>query len=54
MYSIPFINKIRKNPPALIRALQENEDGSLNWIINGVDIRNIENWTISKIDLDSF
>ncbi len=54
MYSIPFINKIRKNPPALIRTLQYNEDGSMNWLINGIDIRKVENWSISKIDLDSF
>ncbi len=54
MYSIPFINKIRKNPPALLRTLQKNEDGTLNWVINGIDVRNVENWSISKIDLDSF
>ena len=54
MYSIPFINKIRKNPPAMIRTLHKNEDGSLNWIVNGVDIRDVNNWSISKIDLDSF
>lgn len=54
MHSIPFINKIRKNPPALLRTLQKNEDGTLNWIINGIDVRKVENWSISKIDLDSF
>ena len=54
MVSIPFINKIRKNPPALVRTLQTNEDGSLNWNIGGVDIRKVENWTINKFDLDSF
>lgn len=52
--SIPFINKIRKNPPALVRTLQTYEDGSLNWNIGGVDIRKVENWTINKFDLDSF
>ena len=54
MVSIPFINKIRKNPPALVRTLQTNEDDSLNWNIGGVDIRKVENWTINKFDLDSF
>lgn len=54
MFPIPFINKIRKNPPALLRTLQTNEDGSLNWIINGKDIRNVSNWSINKLDLDSF
>ena len=54
MVSIPFINKIRKSPPALVRTLQTNEDGSLNWTIGGVDIRKVENWTINKFDLDSF
>ncbi len=54
MISIPFINKIRKNPPALVRTLQTYEDGSLNWNIGGVDIRKVENWTINKFDLDSF
>lgn len=54
MLSIPFINKFRKNPPALLRTLKTNHDGSLNWIIDGVDIRKVENWSISKFDLDSF
>lgn len=54
MVSIPFINKIRKNPPALVRTLQTNKDGSLNWIIGGVDIRKVEKWSINKFDLDSF
>ena len=52
--SIPLINKIRKNPPALVRTLQRHEDGSLNWCVNGVDIRRVENWNLSKLDLDSF
>lgn len=54
MLSVPFINTIRKNPPALVRTLQTNQDGSLNWNIGGVDIRRVENWTINKFDLDSF
>ena len=54
MMSIPLINKIRKNPPALVRTLQTNEDGSLNWNVGGVDIRKVENWMINKFDLDSF
>ena len=54
MVPIPFINKIRKNPPALVRTLRTCEDGSLNWIIGGVDMRKVENWTINKFDLDSF
>ena len=54
MVSIPFINKIRKNPPALIRTLQTDQDGNLDWIIGGMDIRKVENWTINKLDLDSF
>ena len=54
LYPIPFINKIRKNPPALLRTLQTNEDGSLNWSVNGIDIRNVSNWSINKLDLDSF
>lgn len=54
MHSIPFINKIRKNPPVLVRTLQTNQDGDLNWIVNGIDIRKVENWSISKLDLDSF
>lgn len=54
MVSIPLINKIRKNPPALVRTLQTNKDDSLNWNIGGVDIRKAENWTINKFDLDSF
>ncbi|MFW5891296.1 MAG: GNAT family N-acetyltransferase, partial [bacterium] len=54
MYTIPFINKIRKNPPGLVRTLQKHEDGKLNWIINGIDIRDVNNWSISKFDLDSF
>lgn len=52
--SIPFINRIRRNPPVLLRTLQKNADGSLNWVINGVDIRKVENWTLSKLDHDSF
>lgn len=54
MFSIPFINKIRKNPPAIIRTLQTGQDGNLDWNIGGKDIRKIENWTINKFDLDSF
>lgn len=54
MFSIPFINKIRKNPPALIRTLQTDQDGNLDWNIGGMDIRKVENWTINKLDLDSF
>ena len=54
MVSIPFINKIRKNPPSLIRTLQTDQNGNLDWIIEGRDIRNAENWSIYKIDLDSF
>lgn len=53
-HSIPFINKVRKNPPALVRTLLKNEDGSLNWCVNGLDIRKVENWNLSKLDLDSF
>lgn len=53
-HSIPFINRIRKNPPALVRTLQKNEDGSLNWCVNGLDIRKVENWNLGKLDLDSF
>ena len=53
-HSIPFINKIRKNPPALVRTLQRNEDGSLDWCVNGLDIRRVVNWNLSKLDLDSF
>lgn len=53
-HSIPLINKIRKNPPALVRTLLKNEDGSLNWCVNGLDIRRVENWNLSKLDLDSF
>jgi len=52
--SIPLINKIRKNPPALVRTLLKNGDGSLNWCVNGLDIRKVENWNLSKLDLDSF
>lgn len=54
MVSIPFINKIRKNPPAILRTLQTDQDGNLNWSIGGVDIRKVENWIINKLDLDSF
>lgn len=52
--SIPFINRIRRNPPVLLRTLQKNVDGSLNWVINGIDIRKVENWSLSKLDHDSF
>lgn len=54
MVSIPFINKIRKNPPSLIRTLQTDQNGNLDWNIEGKDIRKAENWSIYKIDLDSF
>lgn len=54
MVSIPFINKIRKNPPVLVRTLQTDKEGNLDWFINGVDIRKVENWQINKMDLDSF
>lgn len=54
LYSIPFINKMRKNPPALLRTLQTNADGSLNWNINGIDIREVINWSINKLDIDDF
>lgn len=54
MISIPFINKIRKNPPALLRTLQHDANGELDWVINGIDIRNVNNWSITKFDLDSF
>jgi len=53
-YKIPFINKIRKNPPALVRTLQTKTDGTLNWIINGIDIRDVKNWELNKFDGDSF
>lgn len=52
--SIPFVNEVRKNPPALIRTLQTNSNGSLDWIVNGLDVRHVENWNITKFDLDSF
>lgn len=52
--SIPFINKIRNNPPSLLRTLKYSENNMLDWNIEGVDIREISNWSIDKIDLDSF
>lgn len=51
---IPFLNKFRKNPPALIRTLKTKIDGSLDWSINGLDIRKISNWELHKFDGDSF
>jgi len=54
LYSIPFINKVRKNPPALVRTLQTKADGSLNWFVNGLDIRDVKNWEVNKFDGDSF
>lgn len=53
-WSIPFINKIRNNPPALLRTLQCDDQGNLDWIINGLDVRDINKWSITKFDLDSF
>ena len=52
--AIPFINKIRKNPPVIVRSLQQNEKGEIDWIVNGLDIRDVNNWLLSKYDGDSF
>ena len=54
MHKIPYINKIRKNPPVIVRTLISNSDGSLNWTINGTDIKKNKNWSINKFDGDSF
>ena len=54
MFKIPFINTIRKNPPVIVRSLKTKEDGSIDWMINGLDIRKPENWIINKYDGDSF
>lgn len=53
-YPIPFLSKFRKNPPALVYSVQLNEEGYRNWIINGIDIRDINNWNLSRIDMDSY
>ena len=52
--SIPFISKIRKNPPVIVRSLQKNEKKEIDWIVNGLDIRDVNNWALSKFDGDSF
>lgn len=54
LFEIPFINKFRKNPPSLIKTLKTNKYGELDWLIENVDIRNINNWVINKFDGDSF
>lgn len=51
---IPFLNKIRKNPPAMVFSLKQKEDGTPDWLINNIDIRDINNWLLTKLDKDSF
>lgn len=54
MIKIPFINKMRNNPPSMIRTLEIDKEGKLDWKINDIDIQEINNWSINKLDLDSF
>ena len=50
-WSIPFLWKMRKNPPVVaIRTDARKKD----WDIGGVNIRDIGSWEIDKLDNDSF
>ena len=42
--------KLRKKPPVLIKTLLTSENGREDWIMGGLDMRNIENWEINLID----
>lgn len=53
-HCLPFINKIKKNPPAIVRSLKEKSDGTIDWMIDGIDIRKSGNWKIDKFEADSF
>ena len=51
---IPFLDSIKKNPPSLVRSLITNSDETINWSIEGIDIRNSYNWVVDKFEADSF
>ena len=53
-YALPFLSRIKKNPPSLILSLQHNETNDINWIVNEVNVLDIFNWNLRKLDLDSF
>lgn len=52
-HSIPFLNRVRKNPPAIVRSLRivGNE---ICWELEGIDIRHASNWIVDKIEGDSY
>ena len=52
-HRIPFLSKIRKNPPAIVRTLV-NSESELSWTLDGIDIRQSNNWIVDKIEGDSF
>lgn len=52
-YKIPYLNRIRKNPPAIVRSLNEKDD-IIDWVHNGIDIRQADNWIVDKLEADSF
>lgn len=52
--SVPFINKIKKNPPAIVRSLLEDDTGQTDWVMAGIDIRKARNWVVDKFEADSF
>jgi hypothetical protein len=52
-YKIPFLNRLRKNPPAIVRTLVVSDNG-LKWDLDGIDIRRACNWIVDKIEGDSF
>ncbi len=52
--SVPFNNKIKKNPPAIVRSLLEDDTGQTDWVMDGIDIRKARNWVVDKFEADSF
>ena len=53
-YTIPFLNRIKKNPSSLILSLQHNKTDDINWMVNGVNVLDPYKWNLRKLDLDSF
>ena len=45
-----FYKKLKKKPPVLIKSLLTFENGKENWMIEGLDMRDIKNWEINLID----
>lgn len=47
---LPWYEKWKKRPPVLVKTLMMSEGGNDNWVLNGKDIRDVNNWVINMLD----